>query len=96
MLQISDKAKTIAKMLAVVPVFLVFSLIPWLLVANLLGYFRINEDHGRTVLARFLEVSGIVLAIATATWTVIGLIFWFVQLICVIFNLDAREKKDVV
>lgn len=93
MLQISDKAKTIAKMLAVVPVFFVFSLIPWLIVANLLGYFRISEDHGRIVLARFLEVSGIVLAIVTAGWTVFGLIYWFVQLIRVIFDLDSRDKK---
>jgi hypothetical protein len=93
--QISDKAKTIAKMLAVVPAFFFFSLIPWLIVANLLGYFRLSEDYGRTVLARFLEVTGIVLAIATAAWTVFGLIFWLVQLVRVIFDLGSRDENHV-
>jgi len=91
--QISDKAKMIAIMLAGMTAFFFFSLIPWLIVANLLGYSRLSEDHGRTVLARFLGVSGIVLAIATAAWTVFALIFWLVKLVRVIFGFDSTNKK---
>jgi hypothetical protein len=90
MLQLSDKAKTIAKLVAVVPVLILFTLIPWLIVANLLGYFRLSEDHGWTLLARVLEASGIMLAIATAMWTAFCLIFWLVQLVRVIFDLDSK------
>ena len=92
---ISDKTKKIAKTLMGLPALFVISFIPWLIVANLLSYFRMSEDKGWTGLARVLEILGIVLAIATAAWTVFGLIFWFVQLLRVIFGWDSRDKKHV-
>ena len=82
-------------MLAGPPAFLFFSLIPWLIVANLLSYFRFSEDKGWSGVATVLKISGIVLAIATAAWTVFGLIFWLVQLVRVIFGLDSRDEKHV-
>jgi hypothetical protein len=91
----TSKAKTIAIMLMGLLAFLVFSLIPWLIVANLLSWFRMCEDKGWIGMSRFCEISGIVLAVATAAWTAFGLIYWLVKLVRVIFDSDSRDEKRV-
>jgi hypothetical protein len=95
MAQISEKAKKITKTLMVLPVVFVISLIPWLIVANLLSYYRVSEDEGWSGLAMVLKVSGIVLAVLTAAWMVVGLTFWLVQLVRIILGLDSRDEKHL-
>jgi hypothetical protein len=91
----SDKTKKILTMLAVPLAFLLFSLIPWLIVANLLSYFRMSEEKGWNGLARTFEVLGLALAIVTAAWTVFGMVFWLVKLVRVVFDLDSKGEKHM-